>query len=160
MKTEEKGWEGRSFYNVDDRIDHIPKSKPTKMILDSCIYESISIKSFAVKEKKRGGWNNVIFIWENGNVCKFFLMSFIYDILEISCFPNKKVKLIYEKYQIETVYIYHILTDTDSTSLKFVFISNAASEIPNTKHQQIIFEVLYRPKLLREENVAKVARFS
>ena len=87
-------------------------------------------------------------------------MSFIYDILETFCFPNKKVKLIYEKYQIETVYIYHILTDTDSTSLKFVFISNAASEIPNTKHQQIIFEVLYRQKLLREENVAKVARFS
>lgn len=160
MKTEEKGWEGRSFYNVDDKIDHIPKSKPTKMILDSCIYESISIKSFAVKEKKRGGWNNVSFIWENGNVCKFSLMSFIYDILETFCFPNKKVKLIYEKYQIETVYIYHILTDTDSTSLKFVFISNAASEIPNTKHQQIIFEVLYRQKLLREENVAKVARFS
>ena len=40
------------------------------------------------------------------------LMSFICDILETFCFPNNKLKKIYDKYQIENVYIYHILTDT------------------------------------------------
>ena len=39
-------------------------------------------------------------------------MSFICDILETFCFPNNKLKKIYDKYQIENVYIYHILTDT------------------------------------------------
>ena len=44
--------EKRSFYNVDDKIDHVAKSKTTKMILDFCVDESVSIKSFAAKEKK------------------------------------------------------------------------------------------------------------
>ena len=64
---------------------------------------------------------------------KLSLMSFIYDVLEIFCFPDKKVKEIYEKYQIEDVNIYHILTDMDSTLLNFVFISSLASEIPDSK---------------------------
>ena len=44
--------EKRSFYNVDDKIDHVAKSKTTKMILHFCVDESVSIKSFAAKEKK------------------------------------------------------------------------------------------------------------
>ena len=78
---------------------------------------------------------------------KLSLMSFICDTLETFCFPDKKVKNIYQKYQIENVYIYHILTDTDSTSLKFVFISNAAIEIPDSKYREIIFEVIHASNL-------------
>ena len=74
---------------------------------------------------------------------KLSLMSFIYEILETFCFPDEKIKKIYENYQIKDVYIYHILTDADSsTSLKFVFISNTANEIPDTKYREIIFEVI------------------
>ena len=53
-----------SFYNIDDKIDHVAKPKTTKMILDFCVDESVSIKSFAVKEKKEVG--------ANANVCKAF----------------------------------------------------------------------------------------
>ena len=38
--------------------------------------------------------------------------------------------------------IFHVLTDTDSTSLKFMFISDADSEIPESKYRGIIFEVI------------------
>ena len=46
---------------------------------------------------------------------KLSLMSFIYVVAEAFSFPNEKVKKIYDKYLIEKVYIYHMLTDTDST---------------------------------------------
>ena len=71
---------------------------------------------------------------------KLSLVSFIYEMLETFCFQDKKVKEIYEKYQMEKVHIYHILTDTNSTALKFLIISDPVSEIPKTKYREIIFE--------------------
>ena len=60
---------------------------------------------------------------------KLLLMSFIYEILETFYFSDKKVREIYDWYLIEKVYIYHILTDTDSISLQFYFISNPENDI-------------------------------
>ena len=54
----------------------------------------------------------------------------------------KKFKKIYDKYLIEKVYIYHILTDTDSTSLQFLFVRDPASDKINKKYRDIIFEVI------------------
>ena len=56
-------------------------------------------------------------------------MSFIYVVAEAFSFPNEKVKKIDDKYLIEKVYIYHMLTDTDSTCLQFMFISDPKSDI-------------------------------
>ena len=73
---------------------------------------------------------------------KLSLKSFVYEIIETNCFPNQKTKQILKKYQIEKVEIYHILTDTDSTSLKFIFISGPESDIQESKYREIIFEVV------------------
>ena len=54
---------------------------------------------------------------------KLSLMSFIYEILET----------IFKKHGLEKVYIYHISTDTDSTSLKFLFICDLNSDTPESK---------------------------
>ena len=54
----------------------------------------------------------------------------------------KKFKKIYDKYLIEKVYIYHILTDTDSTSLQLLFVRDPASDKINKKYRDIIFEVI------------------
>ena len=64
--------------------------------------------------------------------------SFIYDITDIFCFPKKRNK----KYLIEKVLIYHILTDTDSTALNFIFISDPNSDVPEETFRDIIFEVI------------------
>lgn len=53
---------------------------------------------------------------------------------------DKKVKEIYERYQIEKAYTYHIFTDTNSTAPKFLIISDPISEIPKTKYREISFE--------------------
>lgn len=47
-----------------------------------------------------------------------------------------------KKYGPEKVYIYHVLTDTDSTSLKFLFVSNPNSDVPESKYRDIVFEVI------------------
>ena len=73
---------------------------------------------------------------------KLSLKSFVCEIIETYCFPNEKTKQIFKKYQIEKVEIYHILTDTDSTSLKSIFISGLESDIPESKYREIILEVV------------------
>ena len=56
---------------------------------------------------------------------KLFLMSFIYEFVENFYFPDETVIEIYEKHLIEKVYIYHVLTDGDST----IFVSRTDSDI-------------------------------
>ena len=48
---------------------------------------------------------------------KLSLKSFIYDMIETFCFPDENVMEIFKKCEIERVEIFHVLTDTDSTSL-------------------------------------------
>ena len=73
---------------------------------------------------------------------KLSLMSFIYEMLETFSFPDKKVWEIFKKYQIEKVHIYHVLTDTDSAYLKFMFVSYPNSDMLESKYREIIFEVV------------------
>ena len=61
---------------------------------------------------------------------KLSLKSFIYDLTETFCFRQKKIADLNKKYLIEKVEIFHILTDTDSIVLKFIFISDPNSDLP------------------------------
>ena len=80
---------------------------------------------------------------------KLSLKSFIYSIVELLYFPEKNptVATIYEKYDIEKIHCCHILTDTDSTSLQFVIISNADSPYPESKAREILFEIFSKTEL-------------
>ena len=53
---------------------------------------------------------------------KISLRSFVYDVLGTVYFPNKITREIYEKYSVEKILPYHVLTDTDTTCLFFVFV--------------------------------------
>lgn len=77
-----------------------------------------------------------------GELLMFALKSFIYEISKTFCFPQENVIEIYKKYIIETVEIFHVLTDTDSTSLKFIFISDPNSELQEETFRDIIFKVI------------------
>ena len=59
------------------------------------------------------------------------------------------VSEIYKKYLIEKVEILHFLTDTDSTALKFIFISDANSGMPEDKVRDMIFEVIIATKIYK-----------
>ena len=70
---------------------------------------------------------------------KLSLMSFIYDMLETFCFLDEIVQKILQKYMIQKVHIYHVLTDKDNTCLQFLFVSKPDSTICGNKYKDIIF---------------------
>ena len=73
---------------------------------------------------------------------KISLKIFVYDIIDIFCFPDSEVREIYNKYEIIKTFIYLILTDTDSSSLQFTFISRITSSITEDEARNLIFEIL------------------
>lgn len=79
---------------------------------------------------------------------KQLLISFIYELVQIFYFSDQIVQKFYQKYLIEKVYIYHVLTNTESVCLKFVFvISSTDSDIPAGKFRDIIFGVIAACKI-------------
>ena len=54
--------------------------------------------------------------------------------------------MIYEKYKINKCFAHQNLTDTDSTSMFFVFICDLNSSINEDKTRDIIFEVMIKIK--------------
>ena len=72
---------------------------------------------------------------------KLSLMSFICELVEIFYFPDKTFQKIYQKCLIEKVYIYHVLTSTDSTCLKLVLESSTHSNIPGRKLRNRILNI-------------------
>ena len=74
---------------------------------------------------------------------KLSLKSFIYSLVELLAFPeeNPIVSKIFDKYEIERIFCYHVLTDTDSTSLQFIIVSDPTSTFPEFKVREILFEI-------------------
>lgn len=94
------------------------------MIIELNDLESASIKSFAVKKRNEV---KVVTRFMSGKLLMFTklsLKSFIFDVVETFCFLKEIIKEIYAKYKIEKVEIFHVLTNTSSTSLSFIFISD------------------------------------
>ena len=73
---------------------------------------------------------------------KLSLISFIYEMIETLCFPSGKTKKIFESYKIEYIFPYHLLTDTDSTCLFFMFLCKPESDVPDEKFRDCIFEIM------------------
>ena len=60
---------------------------------------------------------------------------------------NEIVREIYDEYLIERILIYHILTDTDSTSIQFVGISKLNSTFTEPEFRTILFKIFSRTEI-------------
>ena len=70
-------------------------------------------------------------------------------------FPNKKkTGAIYDEYKIDFVYVYQVLTDTDSTSLQFIIFCKKESKILEKMFREIIFKVIVKNKILERFDVS------
>ena len=78
---------------------------------------------------------------------KLSIKAFVYDIIDVFMFPDEKIKQIYEKYGIEKCFLEQNLTDTDSTSIFFIFICSLTSVVPENESRKIIFEVMVNSKI-------------
>ena len=70
---------------------------------------------YSTKDDYKYQCNFEIYQWKNA-VCKISLKSFVYDMIDVYCFPTEKVKIIYDKYNIIKCHVYLNLTYTDSSS--------------------------------------------
>ena len=145
----EKGRKKRKFMDIDSKIEEAVDSRKTKMILEFSNQESASIKSFAVKRNDHIKVTTRFLSSKMLKFAKLSLMSFTCEVLETFCFPDENVRSIFKKYHVKKVEIYHVLTDTDSTSLKFLFIFDPGSETTESKYREIIFEVITSSKIYK-----------
>ena len=62
-------------------------------------------------------------------------------------FPNEEIKKIYAEFKVDRCYLYQNLTDTDSTSIFFVFICDLKCSIDERKSRDIISKVMIKSKI-------------
>ena len=87
---------------------------------------------------------------------KTSLQNFIYYLIDVFCFPDETVQKIYEKYIIENCFLYENLTDTDSTSLFFVFICNTDFVLNENESRNILFEVMIQSKIIERLDLSEI----
>ena len=78
---------------------------------------------------------------------KVSVKSFVYYMIDVFMFPNAEIQKIYDKYKTNRCYLNQNLTDTDSTSLFFVFICDLQCNVKEDKVRNIIFEGMLKSKI-------------
>ena len=79
---------------------------------------------------------------------KISFENFTYYLTKTFFFPNKITREIYEKYLIERIYLYSVLTDTDSICVFFIFICKPKRDLPDRQFRDVLFEVIKTNKIL------------
>ena len=125
------------------------KNNKIKSIIDFDEEHTNSIKSLAVERKSNVKLTTRFMKIKMLMFAKTSFQSFIYDMIDIFCFPDQVVQEIYKKYRIEKYFMYQNLTDTDNTSLFFVFICNLDCTITEKDSRKILFEVMIASKIFQ-----------
>ena len=148
IKKKKRRFKFKSYFNTQ-KVDSIEKQiedsvdlRKNKMIEFNNL-ESSAIKHITVKSKTNIQCTTRFMSGKLLMFAKLSLKSFIYSLAELLSLPeeNLVVKKIYDKYLIEQILVYHILTDTDSTSLQFIVISSLQSTFTEEQVRNILFEI-------------------
>ena len=127
-----------------DRLDAANKNDKVKAIIDFSDQDTASIKGLSIKTNDKV---KITTRFTKGKMLMFSkvsLKSFVYDIIDIFCFPDEEVKEIYDRHKIIKTFVY--LTDTDSCSLQFTYITELKSNISEDDARKLIFEILLLQK--------------
>ena len=109
-----------------DRIDNAIKNQKVKTIINFSDQDTVSIKALGVKTNEKVK----------------ITTRFIKEKMLIFCFPDSEVQELYAKHDILKCFIYLILTDTDSCSLQFLFLTCLKSQISEDQTRKLIFEII------------------
>ena len=140
--------------DLDLRTEKLLKDRRVKTMIDFEYNASNSIKSLAIKKNTNVKVTSRFIKGKMLMFAKLSIKSFVYDMIDVFCFPNTEIQSIYDFYQIEKCFLYQNLTDTDSTSLFFVFICNLQSTLPESKARKVIFECMTKSKILDRLDVS------
>ena len=128
---------------IENKIKECEDIKKNKMIIEFNEQNSASVRSIAVKSDPVVKCTTRFMSGKLLMFAKLSLKSFIYSLVELFHFPeeNPIVSDIYKKYQIEEIHCYQDLTDTDSTSIQFIIVSEPESLFPECDIRDILFEI-------------------
>ena len=85
---------------------------------------------------------------------KISVKGFVYELIDVFTFPNYETQKIYDKYKISRCYFDQNLTDTDSTSMFFVFICDLQCNLREDKARDIIFEIMLKSKIFHRLDIS------
>ena len=134
--------------DFEDRKTSLLADRKIKTMIDFEKCNSSSVKSIIVKGSNNIKVSSRFIKGKMLMFAKLSIKSFVYDMIDVFCFPNDEIKTIYRKYQIEKCLLYQNSTDTDSTSLFFVFICDFECSLPESEARKVIFECMIKSKIL------------
>ena len=148
MKKKEKKSKKRKVKDdFDERKTSLFSNKKIKTMIDFEESNS-SIKSLIIKGSTNVKVTTRFIKGKMLMFAKLSIKSFVYDMIDVFCFPNDEIREIYTRFQIDKCLLYQNLTDTDSTSLFFLFICSFDSELPESEARKVIFECMINSKIL------------
>ena len=149
LKQKEKKSKKRKIKDVNIQIDDAIKNKKIKTKIDFDKNKCNSIKSIIVKTDTNIDVSSRFIKGKMLMFAKLSLKSFVYDMIDVFCFPNNEIQEIYDYYRIEKCFLYQNLTNTDSKSLYFIFICKNDCCIPKSEARNVIFECNKKSEILK-----------
>ena len=129
---------------IENEIEASQDLQRNEMLVELNTPQGSAVRQIAVKPQTNVKCTTRFLAGKMLMFAKLSLKSFIYQLAELFTFPDEIVQAIYDKYQIERVYVYHVLTDTDSTAIQFVVVSSVQSTFTEPQVRNIIFEIFSR----------------
>ena len=148
-RTKRKIQPSRPVDTIENKIKNCEDIRKNKMIIEFNEHKSSSVKSIAVKSETNIKCTSRFMSGKLLMFAKLLLKSFIYSLVELLHFPeeNPIVASIYKKYDIEQIFCYQVLTDTDNTSTQFIIVSDPASSYPECDVRDILFEIFSKTEI-------------
>ena len=143
-----------TLIDFPDRMDEANQKTNIKSMIEFDQEQSNSIKAVMVKQNPNVKITTRFIRGKMLMFAKVSIKSFVYDIIDVFMFPDTTAKSIYEKYKIEKCYVYQNLTDTDSTSILFIFICDMGCIVDELIARKIVFEVMISSKILKRLDVS------
>ena len=120
------------------------------MIIEDNEQKSSSLKSIAVKWEINTNCTSRFMSGKLLMFAKLLLKSFIYSLVELLHFPKKKTPIkgsIYKIYNIEQIFCYQVWTETDSTCIQFILVSDLASSYPECDVRDILHAIFLKTEI-------------
>ena len=137
-----------------ERMDEVNKKKNVTSLIEFDQQNSNSIKAVMVKKNQNIKPTTRFLSGKMLMFAKVSIKSFVCDIIDVFMFPNETTKSIYKKYNVEKCYVFQCLTDTDSSSINFIFVCDKNSIVDEKNARNIIFEVFISSKILSRLDLA------
>ena len=147
MEKKNKKKKRKNLIDYSERKNEALTNQKIKSLIDFDEEYSASIKSLAIQKDTK---INLTTRFLNGKMLMFSkvsIKSFVYDIIDVFMFPNEEIKQIYQKYNISKCLVEQNLSNTDSTSIFFVFICDLKCDVRKDDARDIIFEVMLKSKI-------------